>query len=113
MAARSSGSRYAALNSDTDDSVGDGSHLADDSVVAFAFYNVGLQNKELLGKNWKKPNYDEKKTRFKVDISNIFRFTVGIQALFISEFGQMHPNIDEIVADTAKVFLSRCFATFI
>ncbi len=50
MATRLFGNRYAALASDT--FLGDGSHLADDSVVAFAFYNIGIQNKELLSAKW-------------------------------------------------------------
>ena len=55
MATRLSGNRYAILATDT--FLGDGSHLADDSVVAFAFYNVGIQNKELLGANFNKLFY--------------------------------------------------------
>ena len=109
MATRHSGNRYAIL--------GDGSHLAADAVVAFAFYNVGIPNGELLGNNWQKSwhkgSAKSKKVKLKVDIDATFSAEVGIQALFISEFGQMYPNIDEFVPDMTKVFLRRCFATLI
>ena len=59
MAVRLSENRYAALGSDS--FVGDGSHLADDSVVAFAFYNVGIQNTELLSAKW--PLYEKRETQ--------------------------------------------------
>ena len=52
MPCRLSGNRYAAFASDT--FLGDGSHPADDSVVAFAFYNVGVQNSEILSVQWQR-----------------------------------------------------------
>ena len=42
------------LTSDT--AASDGSHFTGDTVVAFAFYNVGIQNNEILGAAWNKPN---------------------------------------------------------
>ena len=57
MATRLSGNRYAALTSDL-------SHLADDSVVAFAFYNVGIHDNELQGAKFKKK---EKREKLKTD----------------------------------------------
>ena len=51
--------------------------------------------------------------RLKADIQATFGADVGIQALVISEFGQMYPNIDDFVPDMTKVFLKRCFATLI
>ena len=92
--------------------LGDGSHLADESVVAVAFYNVGIPNKELMGTKWKKQD-SSKKVRLKADIQATLGADVGIQAVFISEFGQMYPNIDEFVPDMTNVFLRRCFATLI
>ena len=53
MAFRATGNRFAALASD-------GSHFADDPVVAFAFYNVGINEQELSGlraKTSKKRSY--------------------------------------------------------
>ena len=47
MAVRLSENRYAAL-------AGDGSHLADDSMVAIGFYNVGIQNEEIHSVKWYK-----------------------------------------------------------
>ena len=83
MATRFSGNRYAALASDT--FLGDGSHLADDSVVAFAFYNVGILNAELLSTKWPR---GQKRVKLKMDIEATFQTQVGIQGLSISEFGQ-------------------------
>ena len=74
---------------------GDGMHLTDDVVVAFSFYNVGIPNTELLGKSWKKPNWIEKQKLID-DIHAIFEDDVGIQALFITEFGNMSPTVDEL-----------------
>ena len=99
MATRLSGNRYAALASDT--SLGDGSHLADDSVVAFAFYNVGIPNSELLGQKWKSKS-STKKRKLRADIQSTFGAEYGIQALFICEFGGMDPNIDEEVTGLTK-----------
>ena len=45
----------------SDPLAGDGSHLANDTVVAFAYYNLGIQNNEILGANWKKPSSKKKK----------------------------------------------------
>ena len=48
--------------------------------------------------------------RLKADIQATFGADVGIQGLFISEFGQMYPNIDEFVPDMTKVvFLDEVF----
>ena len=63
------------------------------TVVAFASYNVGIQNAEILGKHWNKTGCS-KQARLKNDIAAIFAPRRGIQVLFLSEFGQMTPNID-------------------
>ena len=45
----------------SDPLAGDGSHLANDTVVALAYYNVGIQNDEILGAKWKKPSSENEK----------------------------------------------------
>ena len=99
MATRLSGNSFAALASET--SLGDGPHLADDSVFAFAFYNVGIPNSELLGQKWKSKS-SQKKRKLRADIQSAFEAEYGIQALFICEFGGMDPNIDEEVTGLTK-----------
>ena len=58
--------------------------------LSMAFYNVGIQNSEVTGRNW-----SEKYERLKRDIQKIFDPTRGVQALFILEFGNMFKNIDK------------------
>jgi hypothetical protein len=58
----------------------DDTHIDEDSVVACAFYNVGIQNTELLSAKWQKRG-DTKKEKLKTDIKAIFCADVGIQAL--------------------------------
>ena len=85
---------------------GDGSHLSGGSgavVVAFAFYNVGIINSTILGRNWRKPD-SETQQQLREDIAYIFRANFGIQCVLLSEFGQMSPSIDvELRADTGDV----------
>ena len=50
--------------------------------VSIGFYNVGIQNNEVNGRNW-----DAKCERLKSDIKKIFRSDHCVQALFILEFG--------------------------
>ena len=99
MATRLSGNSFRALASET--SLGDGPHLADDSVCAFAFYNVGIQNSELLGQKWNSAS-SPKKRKLRDDIRSTFGAEHGIQALFICEFGGMEPNIDKQVTGLTK-----------
>ena len=78
----------------------DGEHLVSDdlateAVVAIAYYNVGIQNKEILGDKWTKSK--GKREKLKTDIYAIVLPAHGIQVLLICEYGQMHPNIDEVV----------------
>ena len=56
--------------------------------VAFAFYNVGINNSELLGAAWNTPA-SARKAKLRTDLQNIFAPDRGIQALFLSEFGGM------------------------
>ena len=69
-----------------------------------AFYNVGIQNSEVTGRNW-----SEKYERLKRDIQKIFDPTRGVQALFILEFGNMFNNIDKNLrrADSQRSKRSR------
>ena len=99
MATRLPGNSFAPSASET--FLGDGSHLADDIVVAFAFYNVGIQNTELLSANWPKRSASSKKVKLKIDIDATFCADVGVQALFISEFGEMYK---EATASVTKDF---------
>ena len=77
------------------------SHFADDLVVAFAFYNVGIKDNEFRGAKLKKK---EKEERLKSDIKATFDADVGIQALFISEFGLMHENCLAYTEMTYQIF---------
>ena len=63
-------------------------------VLAFAFYNVGLQNKEMTGGPWNKIN-SVKQEKLRNDIAAIFAPDKAMQALFISEFDQTLETIDE------------------
>ena len=94
MANRLTGTRCAALASD-------GLHFADGPVVAFAFYNVGIQNNELLGAKFKKR---EKQEKLKIDIKATFNAEVGIQALFIPEFGNMYEIFVKNAETTNQIF---------
>ena len=55
-----------------------------------AFYNVGIQNSEVVGRKW-----PERCERLKRDIEKIFDPNRGVQAAFILEFGNMFKNIDK------------------
>ena len=35
--------------------------LANDTVVVLAYYNLGIQNNEILGAKWKKPSSEKQK----------------------------------------------------
>ena len=73
----------------------DSDDLATEGVLAIAYYNVGINNNEILGKPWTKPS--GKREKLKTDIYAIFLPAHGMQVLLICEYGQMHPNIDEVV----------------
>ena len=85
------GSQCDALTTD-----GVGSHHTGDTVVAFSYYSVGIQNNEFLGANWNRKG-SVKQANLKRDIKNIFASSCGIQAVFISEWGHMFPNIDDML----------------
>ena len=62
----------------------------EDPFVSICFYNVGIQNSEVTAPRWA-----AKYERLKRDIQNIFHVSRGVQALFISEFGNMFTCIDD------------------
>ena len=55
-----------------------------------AFYNVGIQNSEVVGRKW-----PERCERLKRDIQKLFDPNRGVQAAFILEFGNMYKNINK------------------
>ena len=57
--------------------------------MSICFYNVGILNAEVG--HWKWPG---KYAKLKDDIATIFHCSKGVQALFISEFGNMFQCID-------------------
>ena len=73
----------------------DSDDLATEGVLAIAYYNVGINNNEILGKPWTKPS--GKREKLKTDIYAIFLPAHGMQVLLICEYGQMHPNIDDFI----------------
>ena len=76
------------------------SHSAEnlgDECVCIAFYNVGIQNKELEKKKWSRE--DGKRTRLRRDIKAAFRPVDGVQALFLCEFGNMKNTIERAWAE--------------
>ena len=81
------------------------SHNADDDVVAFAFYNVGILDTELQGAKIKKK---AKRERLETDIKATFTGYTAIQALFLCEFGNMmtnyHGNTGEQTLFTEQIF---------
>ena len=57
--------------------------------MPMCFYNVGIQNNEVHGRN-----SHAKCRKLQSDIEKIFDPNRGVQALFLSEFGNMFKNID-------------------
>ena len=72
------------------------SHASDQTHVAFAFYNVGLQNDMILARSWNRASSDKQK-KLRDDIMNIFRNEQEIQCLFLSGFGRMDVTIDNVL----------------
>ena len=58
--------------------------------LCVAFYNVGINNSEVPARRWA-----DKCEMLKRDIQKLFRRDRGVQAVFISEFGNMFKNIDK------------------
>ena len=65
-----------------------GTHPTVSFIAAVAFYNIGVQNKEINSKNWTK-----KARRIKKDIDATFSSDHGIQVLLLSEFGNMYERL--------------------
>ena len=59
-----------------------GSHHAGDIVLAVAFYNVGVLNTEVSGKNWKKPMLTGKAAKLKCEIDAMFASDQGIEVVY-------------------------------
>ena len=57
--------------------------------MSIAFYNVGIQNSEVHGRKW-----HAKCRKLQSDIAKIFDPNRGVQAVFLSEFGNMFKKID-------------------
>ena len=74
----------------TSDSVG--LHHAGDIVVPIAFYNLGVSNDEVTGKNWLRGK--KKAAKITCDIEAMFAPEYGIQAVLLSEVGNMYACID-------------------
>ena len=70
-----------------------GSHHTDDTVVAIAYYNLGVQNKQVTGKHWNKKGGAAQ--LIAKDIEAIFSAKHGIQVVLLSEFGNMYRSIDK------------------
>ena len=58
-----------------------GSHHAGDIVLAVVFYNVGVLNIEVSGKNWKKQTLTGKAAKLKCEIDAMFASDHGIECL--------------------------------
>ena len=70
-----------------------GSHHTDDTVVAIAYYNLGVQNLQVTGKHWNKKGGAAQ--LIAKDIEAIFSAKHGIQVVLLSEFGNMYRSIDK------------------
>ena len=71
-----------------------GSHHAGDIVAAVVFYNVGVLNTEVTGKNWEK-TLTGKAAKLACDIDAMFASDHGIEVVLLSEFGNMYACIDD------------------
>ena len=69
-------------------------------------YNVGIQNKEIVWKNWKRKN--GKYNKLKEDVRKTFAHGTGIQILLISEFGHMFQKLSN-----AKEIFKELFTTML
>ena len=80
--------------------------VSPDTMVALLSYNVGIQNKEIVGKNWKRKN--GKYNKLKEDVRKTFAHGTGIQILLISEFGHMFQKLSN-----AKEIFKELFTTML
>ena len=65
----------------------DAHYAVTNTTVAVMSYNVGIMNTQIMGSHWA-PKYE----LLRDDIKSIFAHEVGVQALLLSEFGNMlHP----------------------
>ncbi len=70
-----------------------GSHHTGDTVVAMAYYNLGVQNMQVTGKNWNKKGGTAQ--LIAKDIEAIFSAKHGIEVVLLSGFGNMYDSIDK------------------
>ena len=68
-----------------------GAHHAGETISLMS-YNIGFNNIEIVSQT---PTFDRKKGRLKADIVSAFTNEVGIQALLLSDFGNMFDTIDQ------------------
>ena len=68
-----------------------GSHHTGDIVVAMAYYNLGVQNLQITGKNWNKKGGTAQ--LIATDIEAIFSAKRGIEVVLLSGFGNMYDSI--------------------
>ena len=76
---------------------GEASQLNAETVWAAAYYNVGLQNGELTGKNWNNKT-SVKQRLLKDDFKKILEHKENIEIIFLCEFGNMNPTIDVVLS---------------
>lgn len=65
--------------------------------VKLVFYNVGIQNNEVTGRDWR-----TKTRRMENDIKQILPSHSRVQGVLISEFGNMHISIDHFFDERAR-----------
>ena len=70
-----------------------GSHHTGDTVVAMAYYNLGVQNLQITGKNWNKKGGTAQ--LIAKDVETIFSAKHGIEVVLLSGFGNMYDSIDK------------------
>ena len=73
----------------------DEAHLAVGDPIAMLFYDMGSNNNEATGKDWCK-----KLRRIEQDVRKVFQTHHHVQALFITESGNMFQSIDPGLANT-------------
>ena len=76
-----------------------GSHHAEDIVCSVVSYNIGVQNREVIGRNWYR-----KADLILRDMLAIFESSHGVQVALLSEFGNMYACIDDQWESDTKSF---------
>ena len=76
-----------------------GSHHAEDIVSSLVSYNIGVQNREVIGRKWYR-----KAHLILRDMLAIFESSHGVQVALLSEFGNMYACIDDQWESDTKSF---------